>query len=831
MMYGQEGDDFLSGGPGNDFFDGGPGSNTFLDEEVTAPSQYLSTPEETPLPVTIGAYRSDNAPLTYTIVTPPQHGTLTGTAPNLVFIPFQQFVGLDRFVVRASYGPDYSLLIIWIWVTAVPDPAPKIDLDVDANRDGAIDRIEGDDEYEEDNWTTGPTGRGAIVLLNSDKDNSIGIGPDNLVEMDWDLDGNPDSPNRRVDDNGDVLDLAPLWIHKTGLPDFPDGAKLVLEVVTPAGDALYFMGTPPQERVRIFWPGDDQIITAGDWEVIGPGSTSGGVPAVARVEFVKNPTGSQKDNAPFLGTGVVQLAVEGLDRGVGSIVEIKLSYYVNDVPQGDDKVQMKVAPFILADHRLPVQSVGSTVFVANNGPSNVNLRDTLKSVFGNTRVMETVKPPDPPPPLPPAILDLWHQDAYEIGYSKSPYREMPVVLELARAKVFDPLNSDYDQLQKFIRTQMLKKDVAVLTIIKDEFGGGTFDSGGNIEAVPVPGRPGKFFRGKDMDNDIEHFFEAQGVNHGFANPGLDVNTDWLAVGHVDEVVSFGSDGQHVVVADPELAWGLMLLAFKKNPGARMNLGMTVAGVSTERAVGDALNDVALRSFNFEIVMQGGNLPSIVNAVAPGSPVSTPAPANHNSGGATLAKAGAFSAFLPASGRQYEIVVTSVLGGRFEYSVKQSGTVNELGRAFTDEDAVFDEDVFILKHWWGGGAPAVGDAFTFSVTPQTKRVPMPVLFAPDPLTGTVAIAFSTNAVNAIVHKDTVIYGHAYGPHAVLRVKATPGWPDGQYLDVFETYFKDAFKQAGYTILKSVNQRDYHDGEGGVHCGVNVIRKIPAGKWWE
>ena len=64
---------------------------------------------QTATPVTLVAYDySAAATFTYTIVTPPAHGTLSGTAPNLTYTPDAGFVGLDAFTFTASDGKDTS---------------------------------------------------------------------------------------------------------------------------------------------------------------------------------------------------------------------------------------------------------------------------------------------------------------------------------------------------------------------------------------------------------------------------------------------------------------------------------------------------------------------------------------------------------------------------------------------------------------------------------------------------------------------------------------------------------------------------------------------------
>ena len=51
------------------------------------------------------------------------------------------------------------------------------------------------------------------------------------------------------------------------------------------------------------------------------------------------------------------------------------------------------------------------------------------------------------------------------------------------------------------------------------------------------------------------------------------------------------------------------------------------------------------------------------------------------------------------------------------------------------------------------------------------------------------------------------------------------------DLFDAYATAAFKSAGYTKIFFADTRVYHDASGGIHCGTNVIRSIPSGKWWE
>lgn len=64
----------------------------------------LSTPFAMATAVTLTATDPEAAPLNYQVVTPPGSGTLTGTAPELIYTPNESFSGLDSFRFVASDG-------------------------------------------------------------------------------------------------------------------------------------------------------------------------------------------------------------------------------------------------------------------------------------------------------------------------------------------------------------------------------------------------------------------------------------------------------------------------------------------------------------------------------------------------------------------------------------------------------------------------------------------------------------------------------------------------------------------------------------------------------
>ncbi len=86
------------------------------------PGIYI-TDEEIPTNVTLFASDIENDDLTYSIITPPENGTLSGDAPNLTYTPESNFSGTDSFVYQVSDSEFNSgTSIIKIIVNEGEDP-------------------------------------------------------------------------------------------------------------------------------------------------------------------------------------------------------------------------------------------------------------------------------------------------------------------------------------------------------------------------------------------------------------------------------------------------------------------------------------------------------------------------------------------------------------------------------------------------------------------------------------------------------------------------------------------------------------------------------------
>lgn len=711
---------------------------------------------------------------------------------------------------------------------AFPDiEMPTADLQVDTNRDGVINLL---DDKNEDSWTTGRGAHGAIILPNLDRDNAATGAPDNWTGGVWN--GKPVAPNNTIDNAADLLDIGQLRLLKLNRDDFYNFA-ITLKLVKPATDPTALKNTPATDRVRIFFPSrhlanGDTVAQAGDIAVMGPGLGD-------TIRFVNDPADANEFSIQELaGAGAMVFGIEGIKTGAQVRFELSIQYtpiltdggQVTDGPIVTDAVALRVAPLVIMDN----QTRASTVIVDNLTPyglDNSSMRQTLKSVFGD-RLLES------------NAGDLWQQDGYEIGYVKSPYGQMPIVLELPRARSYF-FNSN-GNMRSLIRGTLLKAGVGVCTEVAALPSVSASDFGGDIESLPIPGaKPGTpgYLLASDMPTGLKNFFLTQNVN-----PLLELNLDsWLAVGHVDEVVQLAPGGKKVLVADAELAWALLLWAAKVNPNVRLHPGMngneylpsyTADGILAS----DLIKTASLRAQNLDYASSATRLQAVHSTIRSAlkltDEVFAPGKLAGNRGTASLLRGGAFTSMLGNSQRAYEIRFLDA--DRYQIRFRDNGAAASKwfdGRKSRDE--VFPEaKAYLFKNFWTGTAQA-GDVFFYKTNPSATMLKMPVMFATGgvlfdsstsvilPGGGWKLTPFSTNHINALIDGTTIITGRAYGPKV--------NWNGSGNRDLFQDYANTTFTRAGYTRIVLADTRLYHDGSGDIHCGTNVIRDLPTLNWWD
>ena len=94
----------------------------------SAYSTFVSVEQDRSTNITLNATDPDNNPLTYTLLTSPQNGSLTGTAPNLTYTPNTGYTGPDMFSFKASDGQwETEIAYVCIDVTPVSNHPPVAD--------------------------------------------------------------------------------------------------------------------------------------------------------------------------------------------------------------------------------------------------------------------------------------------------------------------------------------------------------------------------------------------------------------------------------------------------------------------------------------------------------------------------------------------------------------------------------------------------------------------------------------------------------------------------------------------------------------------------------
>lgn len=357
-----------------------------------------------------------------------------------------------------------------------------------------------------------------------------------------------DTADRTIDTGGDASDdVAPLVIEPVPGTTAAAGTRLELSV-------------SPANTVRIFGGH-----SAGSTEIIGPA------------------TGTTH-RFPALPTARLQIGMEALryaGSGFDGKIEIKLKTILPVGGNLEQTTVVRVAPWIMPNHTHAAEKV----FVVDAGSFNSRFRSELRTLVtaaGCTLVEH-------------AGGDIWMQDAFEFGVSNLPSRGFRTVFRAPRDR----------PLKTFPRT-LLAPDLGYTTqgtLVPDS----TFDSHGNLEASPAVTVRGKHYRfgriyygpGRPLDpfdSEVRDFLRAQVVQDPF-----EVDTSWLTVGHVDEVVTFvptqATTGNRfkLLIASPRKAYRILDGLARTNPTARMFVGKSLDGTTsleaTVRAFLTATDDI------------------------------------------------------------------------------------------------------------------------------------------------------------------------------------------------------------------------------------------------
>ncbi|MBI2933342.1 MAG: hypothetical protein HYY16_16985 [Planctomycetes bacterium] len=426
--------------------------------------------------------------------------------------------------------------------TSPPDPATSVDLDVDTDRNGVVDAAT--DEDGEDAWTAS---RGAVFYANID---------------DEDGDELEDAKDSVVNGTADGADLARVVVR--GTQAAPDGAAVSMSVSSPA-----------QGRVRIFRR------AGGNWTQAYETGASFSLP--------------QADVA----AGDVELGVEATQRLQPAWDgRVTLTLEIRDASGGligSDVVLLRCAPWLMSCNLWPMEEL----HVVNLDSDNALFRSTFADVCAQSGVTYRE--------VPGAAYsyDQWLQDSSEDGGVLLPAaggrRRIRSVLQCARWRPVDRWcrdtlwGPDFDFIARFSTNNASE------------------NYGGNLEiSGPLPGKPwGRIIVGggtsapigggppvtRRMVSTYRTFFDALAIQ----GPHLEVSTEWLAVGHVDEhtqivPAAMSPRGWAIAFASPALARTLLLNVQASGGG---NLPVFEGRGGYETTVNAILSNTALMTFNQE----------------------------------------------------------------------------------------------------------------------------------------------------------------------------------------------------------------------------------------
>jgi protein-arginine deiminase len=202
--------------------------------------------------------------------------------------------------------------------------------------------------------------------------------------------------------------------------------------------------------------------------------------------------------------------------------------------------------------------------------------------------------------------DPWTQDHFEMGYTAMPSPDGLQMMKVAfRTPRVKRTSAD------IVFVEFLGPDFGAVLILSTPYNNATrsLDSTGNWETVPpqeakgISYPHGRFFLGstpeRHPDPVAEEFVQAQRIQ-----PLIRVDTSWLAVGHVDEILSFvktdNARGWQLLFARPSLAVHMLEELKEQGHGsARMHEGKWWWSGPATRTVNQVLGSASLMAANQE----------------------------------------------------------------------------------------------------------------------------------------------------------------------------------------------------------------------------------------
>jgi subtilisin family serine protease len=214
-----------------------------VSSEPVALDQNLTTDEDVPLNLTLTGTGLLPGPVVWTIESDPEHGLLSGTAPDLIYTPEADWFGTDSFTFSVNDGlQDSNIATIEIVVSSVDDPPVALDQNLSTDEDVPL------------NITLTGTGLlpgPAVWTIESDPEHGLlsGTAPDLIYtsEADW---FGTDSFTFLVNDGLQDSNIATIEIVVSPIDDVP---------VAEDQDVLTTQNTPIEITLIVNDLDDDEI--------------------------------------------------------------------------------------------------------------------------------------------------------------------------------------------------------------------------------------------------------------------------------------------------------------------------------------------------------------------------------------------------------------------------------------------------------------------------------------------------------------------------------------------------------------------------------------------
>uniref|UniRef100_A0A8D0DZG7 Protein-arginine deiminase n=1 Tax=Salvator merianae TaxID=96440 RepID=A0A8D0DZG7_SALMN len=452
---------------------------------------------------------------------------------------------VDEDKVRVSYFKDHGKTPIakaLLHLTCV-----EISLDADTNRTGSVSRR----AKNKKDWTWGPQGKGAVLLVNCDRDS-----PE---------DRDVDNKDLELHTFADLRDMSLMILTMRGPDDVFEDHQVNLHISLSDQDKVGVFHALGKKKLRQYK------------HVLGSGKLS---------YSVERCPGQEENTFYVEGLAFPDRDFSGLVSFHATLLEASTKE-LPEVPIFNDTVVFRVAPWIMTPNTLqPIIVYVCSVQGNANFVADVN-RLALKA---GCKVVVC--------PEVENRQDRWIQDEMEIGYVQSPHKTFPVVFD-------SPRNGP---LKDFPFKDVLGPDFGYVTREPPEGTVSSLDSFGNLEVSPPVTVKGKEYplgriiigsnfpilEGRKMVKMVRDFLYAQKVQLP-----IELYSDWLLVGHVDEFMTFvpASDqkGFRLLLASPSACYKLLKEKEQEGHGDAMMFD----GLKTSKqvSISKLLADKSLRSKN------------------------------------------------------------------------------------------------------------------------------------------------------------------------------------------------------------------------------------------